>query len=516
VPIRPLLTAALLLLTPVALRAADAPARPKPRGAFAHDCAVGAVAFAPDGVYLVTGADDGVIRVWERATGAEVRQLTGHRGRVSALSFSPDGRTLASGSGDQTVGVWDFDSGKLLHRCEGHDGWARSVQFGPDGKTIASGSHDGTVRLWDARTGKELRRFEEHEAPVAAVSFMPDGKRLVSCDHDNVSRLWDVTTGKQVLVLPKQKRGALTGVVVCGGGRLVVTGSAHGYLSLWNPESGELLDRLSANAAVLSLTASADGRLFVAGTVEGEIRLYEAASRQHLLTFHGYEGNWDPVNFFPTSGVPTAIHALAFSPDGAWIAAGTKDGEVRLWRFADLVRGDQAAEKLRPEDLDGVWSELASAEGLAGCRALVRLASAPDLALPYLRPRLTPTPRIDAARVRKLVAELDDDDFAVRERASEQLGRYSELVSPQLRQALRDGKLSAEAANRVRLLLQRVDGSEPSPERLRESRAVQALEWMATREARAHLAELAKGEPGGALTEEAMQALARLGRRARP
>src|SRR5262249_21034795 len=192
----------------------------------------------------------------------------------------------------------------------------------------------------------ELGRLEEPEAPVAAVSFAPDGKRLVSCDHDNVSRLWDVTTGKQILVLPKQQRGALTGVVVCGAGRLVVTGSAHGYLSLWNPESGERLERLPAIAAVLSLTASADGKFFVAGTVEGEIRLYEAASRQHVLTFHGYEGNWDPVNFFPTSGVPTAIHALAFSADGAWIAAGGEDGGGRPWRLSDLVRGGPAAERL--------------------------------------------------------------------------------------------------------------------------------------------------------------------------
>src|SRR5262249_7962917 len=172
-------------------------------------------------------------------------------------------------------------------------------------------------------------------------------------------------------------------------------------------------------------------------------------------------------------------------------------------------------ESLGPEDLARVGTDLASREGLAGCRGLVRLAPPRERALPYLRPRLTPTPRIDAARVRKLVAELDDDDFAVRERASEQLGRFSELVSPQLRQALRDGKLSAEAANRVRLLLQRPDGPEPRRERLGEPRAVQALEWMATRAARAHLAELAKGEPGSALTEEATQALARLDRRTR-
>ena len=110
----------------------------------------------------------------------------------------------------------------------------------------------------------------------------------------------------------------------------------------------------------------------------------------------------------------------------------------------------------------------------------------------------------------RLVAQLDDDDFAVRESATEELGKYSESVRPVLREAQRWGKLSVEAASRARRLLERLDGTEPSPDRLRETRAVQALEWMATAEARAHLAIVAKGQPGSPLTEEATQALLRM------
>jgi hypothetical protein len=264
---------------------------------------------------------------------------------------------------------------------------------------------------------------------------------------------------------------------------------------------------------VLSLSASPSGQFFLAGTGDGYLQLCEAASRQSVLTFSGYEGDWNPVDFFPTRGVATAIHALAFSPDGTWIAAGTKDGRVRLWRFADLVFGSDKPRKIRPQDLDAVWDDLASPNPIAGCRAIVNLVSTADAALRYCKPRLTPTPRFDADRVARLVAQLDDDDFAVRESATEELGKYSESVRPVLREAQRGGRLSVEAAGRARRLLERLDGAEPSPDRLRETRVVQALEWMATAEARAHLTVLARGQPGSPLTEEATQALARLARR---
>ncbi len=516
---RSILTAVILHLgsSVLSLCAADMPSKEmeKPPVPFAHDAAVGAVAFAPDGLCLVSGCDDGIIRVWNRATAAEVRQLKGHRGRISSLSFSPDGTILASGSGDQTVGLWDVATGKLLQRCQGHDGWVRSVQFSPDGKTVASASFDETVRLWDAATGKELHRFEGHEAPVSAVAFAPDGKSLASCDHDNVSRIWDVATGKPIRSLPKQNRGELTGIAVCGGGRLLVTGAAHGYSSIWNSETGELLQRLSIGGTVLSLTASPDGKLFLAGSGDGNLHLFEVASRQCVLTFPGYQGEWNPLNFYPTTGLATAIQTVAFSSDGSWIAAGTKDGRVRLWRFADLVHGNDKPQKPRPEDLEAIWNDLASADALVGCRALVRLASAPDLALPYLKPRLAPTPLADAVVIRRLLSDLDNDEFTVRERATEELAKYSDSIRPVLREALRGGKLSAEAANRVRQLLERLEGTEPSPEQLRESRLLQCLEWIATPAAKAQLGELAKGQRGSPLTEEAVQALARLGRRAR-
>ena len=91
------------------------------------------------------------MRLWEVATGAPIRTLTGHTHEVFSVAFSPDGNTLASGGGwtDQTVRLWEVTTGAPIRTLTGHTGAVFSVAFSPDGNTLASASADGTVLLWE-------------------------------------------------------------------------------------------------------------------------------------------------------------------------------------------------------------------------------------------------------------------------------------------------------------------------------------------------------------------------------
>jgi HEAT repeat protein len=158
-----------------------------------------------------------------------------------------------------------------------------------------------------------------------------------------------------------------------------------------------------------------------------------------------------------------------------------------------------------------LWADIAGDDAAKAYRALWALVAVPDQALPLVRNTLRPVPAVTEDRLKKLIADLDDDDFAVREKATDELAKVGGAADSLLRRTL-EGKPSAEQRQRLQRLLEQVRSVGTTTDGLRQVRALELLECVGTEEAKALLKELAKGAPGAALTEQAKVALKRFER----
>jgi WD40 repeat protein len=169
---------------------------------------VNSVAFSPDGNILAAARGNKVM-LWDVDKVRLLRELAGHEGEVRAVAFTPDGKTVVSGGDDGTLRVWDVEKG--AERCRplrGLDESIISVACAPGGKTVVTGGNVGnvgTVRLWDLTPGQERERLTLHEShsPVRSVAIAMDGRRLAAvCDDGNLL-LWESVEGPQLMAVGK-------------------------------------------------------------------------------------------------------------------------------------------------------------------------------------------------------------------------------------------------------------------------------------------------------------------------
>jgi WD40 repeat protein len=136
---------------------------------------------------------NGRVGLWQcaRERAKRFATLRAHRRRVVALAFSPDGRFLLTGSIDKTAQLRDARTGHPVGKPLRHPGAVWAAVF-IDAHTVVTGCRDAAARLWDVRTGMRIGPPLRHGGVVWAVSRSRDGTAFVTGSEDRTARLWQL------------------------------------------------------------------------------------------------------------------------------------------------------------------------------------------------------------------------------------------------------------------------------------------------------------------------------------
>jgi WD40 repeat protein len=512
-----------------------------------------AAALSPDGKTLATGTlVNNIIRLWDATTGKELLTHPGHKDKVLAVAISPDGKTMVSGGYDQPIWLWDLKGNKsprMLQSLPIRAGWGRCVNtlavspdselvaiagfldsavrlwdvasgkrlkefkdqkylscvtFAPTGQTLACPARDGFIRLWNAQTGKEIQRLRCRG--VESIAFSPDGQTLASAAGDQTVVLWDLASSKMVrqYTCPSKGWENIPCLAFSPDGKMLAackdtrdSGGIHGDgIYVWEVGSGALVHRFSGDQRGVSfVTFSPDGMTLAgSGRKNKCIRLWNVFTGKELLKLEGHGG---------------AVYGIAFTPNGKQLASGSQDTTLLLWDVKSIERipATKASAKQIAE-----WCARLTSKEAEGFENLAALIASGDNAVAWikkqLKPVVAPAPKI----VQRLIADLDHQRFAVRNKAFQKLAALEGMAEPAIRQAL--AKQPSADARRLlealRLAIPKIPGT---PEGRRGMRAILVLEMIGSPAAKEVLTNLSKGAPEALLTRDAKGALARLQRR---
>ncbi len=244
------------------------------------------LSFSADGKTLV-GAAGGSAWVWDVQHAGATSQiyvyprvklefssnLSVYEQSVTSVALSPDNRTLAVGTSEKTVLLYDRASRTLLRKLNGPSGTVRHLSFSPDGASLLASDNDGVLLLWEVASGKRLAANFDHTGPVQGLAQLTDGS--LTAWGEGAAWFLQLPNGllSHFVHLPKGKILAASPT-----GSILAVYSPY-RMSLWNAQSGQLLQELEGEAQEPFVDYQDEGKIF-----RGFYAASFSTDGQHLLT----------------------------------------------------------------------------------------------------------------------------------------------------------------------------------------------------------------------------------------
>ena len=311
----------------------------------AHDgvARVWSIAWSSDDKYIVTGAQDSKIKIWNAKTKKIVQQFSEHVGTVQSVWFCQDNEKIVSCADDGLIKVWSLTTSECLTTITQQDSGICSAAVNPlNVNQIIGGFNNSSIQGFDLSTGDCFRTFYGHDGPIQSVAFSPQGNVFATGGGATI-KIWETINCESIRTIRGTDEILWSASFSQDGGQ-IASGWSDGRIIFWDVKEKKIIHTTHMHSSdILALQFSSDGRYLISGSDDTCIKLWDAVSYEWIRDFTGHEGK---------------VRAVAFSHDSKLAVSGSFDGTVKLW---NIFTGECL--KTLHKHTSRIWSIACSSDG---------------------------------------------------------------------------------------------------------------------------------------------------------
>lgn len=249
-----------------------------------HPAPIVALAATVDDSRVVSGSEDGTLKIWDVTNGRLVGTLEGHESTPSTIAIAPEGRRAISGDRNGVLCCWDLATRSRLWRRQTHKLPALSLAVTPEGRHVVSAASDygnGEIALVDFASGEVVERLAQDLVRLGGARVTPDG-RFFLAHNANLVQVWDASEGFKRSTLRGHTR-TITGIAVLPDGAHIISFGLDRRLHLWDLIKGVCVSSFVANAPLTCGSVVEDGTRVMLGDQNGEVYILEPRNLERGL-----------------------------------------------------------------------------------------------------------------------------------------------------------------------------------------------------------------------------------------